>query len=247
MDDSAYQSQVSDLTQWLEAQKNRPDPLAGLYSDSESPMESESRTASKVEGEEEKDRKGGKEETGTEARESTDAGKTTGKGAEVSKGGKEEKAGSSKTEKEGAKADEAEKGGEKDTSKDAPPWLATDRSEASKERNFKFEQAIVNIFEAEYKPDLAEVMEVTDELQGDLGQTNNRLRTLAFILNDQLHSVRDKIFSLDHELKRMAKGVEFALLRAKCAGMNDLVSETRTKLGGVLLKTWVTFHFLYFW
>ena len=59
---------------------------------------------------------------------------------------------------------------------------------------------------------------------GDLVISNNKVRTLAYVLNDQLHNVREQIFTLDQELKKMAKGVEFALMRAKYAGMSELVS-----------------------
>lgn len=59
----------------------------------------------------------------------------------------------------------------------------------------------------------------------ELQATNERLKKLASSLNDQLHSLRDKVFLLDNELKRMAKGVEFALMRAKFAGANDMVSQ----------------------
>ena len=74
---------------------------------------------------------------------------------------------------------------------------------------------------------LAEPTEVSSQMllsAPELQATNDRLKNLAHSLNDQLHGLRDKVFLLDHELKRMAKGVEFALMRAKFAGMNEMVS-----------------------
>lgn len=57
----------------------------------------------------------------------------------------------------------------------------------------------------------------------ELQATNEKLRKLGLHLTDQLHSVRDKIFLVDRELKKMAKGVEFALRQTKNADGNDKV------------------------
>ena len=73
----------------------------------------------------------------------------------------------------------------------------------------------------------------------ELQATNDRLKKLAHNLNDQLHGLRDKVFLLDHELKRMAKGVEFALMRAKFAGANEMVSV-------YILFCYIFFDFIYY-
>jgi hypothetical protein len=59
----------------------------------------------------------------------------------------------------------------------------------------------------------------------ELQATNEKLKNLGYTLNEQLHALRDKVFLVDHELKRMAKGVEFALMRSKAAGNSDMVSK----------------------
>lgn len=77
---------------------------------------------------------------------------------------------------------------------------------------------------------MAEEVEVTETtsqvtlLAPELQATNERLKKLGLHLSEQLHSLRDKVFVVDHELKRMAKGVEFALLRTKMSGGTDMVS-----------------------
>ena len=98
------------------------------------------------------------------------------------------------------------------------------------------EEAVIERLEqeAELKHDLDSILDASDTsymsspMTGSLGPelyaTNERLKKLAYNLNDQLHSLRDKVFLVDHELKRMAKGVEFALMRAKVSGADDMVS-----------------------
>lgn len=77
---------------------------------------------------------------------------------------------------------------------------------------------------------MAEEVEVTQTtsqvtlLAPELQATNERLKKLGLHLSEQLHNLRDKVFVVDHELKRMAKGVEFALLRTKMSGGTDMVS-----------------------
>ncbi|XP_052069680.1 uncharacterized protein LOC127708654 isoform X3 [Mytilus californianus] len=93
----------------------------------------------------------------------------------------------------------------------------------SKEEEEDFEQDMLDIFTKD--PGHRDSSDGSTIIVGDLVISNNKLRILAFILNDQLHNVRDKIFNLDQELKKMAKGVEFALLRAKVAGMGEMDSD----------------------
>ena len=85
--------------------------------------------------------------------------------------------------------------------------------------------------EQELKAEIEEILRDVSDVDSqmllsapELQATNDRLKKLAHTLNEQLHHLRDKVFLLDHELKRMSKGVEFALLRAKLAGANDMVS-----------------------
>lgn len=215
MDDSAYQSQVSDLNSWLEQQKNRPDPLADLYDTSDSVQNIHSGSESKAD---QRDTKMEKKESKAEVKkkESKVEQPATTKTTD----------GSEKAKKKDSSAKEKPKRDSGEVAKpNSPP--KTERSEDSKERNHDFEQEIMTIFEEEY----TEIVSVAGSPErpfssAELQHANNKLKNLAFVLNDQLVSVRDKIFGLDHELKRMAKGVEFALMRAKVAGMNELVSKT---------------------
>ena len=78
--------------------------------------------------------------------------------------------------------------------------------------------------EEAYKQDLDEILEDSALVVPELNETNDKLKKLAYSLNDQLHGLRDKVFLVDQELKRMAKGVEFALMRAKVAGISEMVS-----------------------
>ncbi|XP_061182001.1 uncharacterized protein LOC133190403 isoform X4 [Saccostrea echinata] len=219
MDDSAYQSQVSDLTNWLEQQKNRPDPLADLYGSSDS--------AQNISSESKSDQKDSKVETkfskaDAKASKTDDSAKKAGTSAEGKRG--------KSAEKEKAKTDSGEEQKPGSPSK-------KERSEESKERNCEFEQEIMAIFEEEYT-EIVAVQETPDRpfSSAELQLANNKLKNLAFVLNDQLVLVRDKIFSLDHELKRMAKGVEFALMRAKVAGMNELDSDALSRAQQAILQ-----------
>lgn len=213
MDDSAYQSQVSDLNSWLEQQKNRPDPLADLYDTSDSVQNIHSGSESKAD---QRDTKMEKKESKAEVKkkESKVEQPATTKSADGSEKAKKKDI----SVKEKPKRDEVAK-------PDSPP--KKERSEDSKERNHDYEHEIMTIFEEEYT-EIVSIVESPERpfSSAELQQANNKLKNLAFVLNDQLVSVRDKIFCLDHELKRMAKGVEFALMRAKVAGMNELVSKT---------------------
>ena len=208
MDDSAYQSQVSDLNSWLEQQKNRPDPLADLYDTSDSNQNIHSGSGSKADQRDSKVME--KKESKAEVKKKESKADDTAKTADDSQKAKQGEV--SKKEKV-----------KKDSGEESPS--RKERSDESKERNYDFEQEIMTIFEEEY----TEIVPVADTPErpassAELQVANYKLKHLAFVLNDQLVAVRDKIFVLDHELKRMAKGVEFALMRAKVAGMNELVS-----------------------
>ena len=122
--------------------------------------------------------------------------------------------------------EESDVGSEKPESQ--KPEKAEERRESLKpkeevEERFEEEQGIIQTIEEI----LTEPTEISSQMllsAPELQATNERLKALAHNLNDQLHSLRDKVFLLDHELKRMAKGVEFALMRAKFAGANEMVS-----------------------
>ncbi|KAL3876979.1 hypothetical protein ACJMK2_034749 [Sinanodonta woodiana] len=66
--------------------------------------------------------------------------------------------------------------------------------------------------------------------------TNQKIRDLASILNEQLHIVREKVFVIDHQLRQMAKGVEFALFRARAIGTSDMDSEALSRAQQAILK-----------
>ena len=84
-------------------------------------------------------------------------------------------------------------------------------------------QELMEIFTKEHVEEIEDQSSPV-EVVGDIIICNNKLKILAYIVNDQLHNVRDKIFTLDQDLKKMAKGVEFAMLRAKFAdGSNEMV------------------------
>ncbi|XP_076074674.1 uncharacterized protein LOC143045794 isoform X3 [Mytilus galloprovincialis] len=90
-----------------------------------------------------------------------------------------------------------------------------------------FEQDMMDIFSKD--PGHRDSSEGSTVIVGDIVISNTKLRILAYVLNDQLHTVKDKIFTLDQELKKMAKGVEFALLRAKVAGMGEMDSDALSR------------------
>nr|XP_019924672.2 uncharacterized protein LOC105332741 isoform X2 [Crassostrea gigas] len=223
MDDSAYQSQVSDLNSWLEQQKNRPDPLADLYDTSDSVQNIHSGSESKAD---QRDTKMEKKESKAEVKkkESKVEQPATTKSADGSEKAKKKDI----SVKEKPKRDEVAK-------PDSPP--KKERSDDSKERNHDCEHEIMTIFEEEYT-EIVSIVESPERpfSSAELQQANNKLKSLAFVLNDQLVSVRDKIFGLDHELKRMAKGVEFALMRAKVAGMNELDSDALSRAQQAILQ-----------
>ncbi|KAK3090824.1 hypothetical protein FSP39_014944 [Pinctada imbricata] len=198
-------------------------------------MESESRATPKVEKESDEANKDNTEKAGETSDESPvvkpDKEKETDK-----KDAKESSAdGTCKTDtkKEEKVSTESKDEKAKEEGSDRP---VSPRTGAIKRESYKLDEAIVKIFESEYKPDLEEVSEIQDELGNDLSQANDRIKTLALILNNQLHTIRDKIFALDNDLKRMAKGVEFALLRAKVAGMSDLDSDALSRAQQAILQ-----------
>ncbi|KAJ8317816.1 hypothetical protein KUTeg_004630 [Tegillarca granosa] len=166
-DDSAYQSDVSDLKGWLNQMEKREDPLAGMRT-----------TASVTPPSSTEPKKKTSEE---DAIEKTTSGTTASKSEELKK-----------------KYDE------------------------------KFTAEIMEIFETLDQPDEPSPMTPpnTEDLPLQspvaLYDTNKKIKALAQVLNDQLHTLRDKLFALDHDLKRMAKGIEFALHRARGGGMSDM-------------------------
>lgn len=172
-DDSAYQSDVSDLKGWLTQMEKREDPLAGM------------RTTVSV---------------------------TPPSSTEPKKKPSDEDAIVETTSEPAASKSE----------------------ELKKQYNEKFTAEIMEIFEALDQPEEPSPMTPpnTEELPVQspvaLYDTNKKIKALAQVLNDQLHTLRDKLFALDHDLKRMAKGVEFALHRAKGGGMSDMVSNIQS-------------------
>lgn len=180
MDDSAYQSDVTDLRSWLTGMENRPDPFADLEittSENEIPAKPPTPKASVHE-----------------------------------------------VKKEPVKETKPE------PKKEHPPENEKKEQKVSSTENLlniKLEQDIMDIFTksaTEAEDQIVEIKEMLNVSSDDMVKAHNKIRTLAVVLNDQLQDVREKIFTLDHDLKRMARGVEFALLRSKVAGMNDLVS-----------------------
>ncbi|CAC5402369.1 Glutamine-rich protein 2 [Mytilus coruscus] len=101
--------------------------------------------------------------------------------------------------------------------------ISKEDEEEEKKSQTDFEQDMLDIFTKD--PGHRDISDGSTVIVGDLVISNTKLRILAYVLNDQLHNVRDKIFTLDQELKKMAKGVEFALLRAKAAGMGEMDSD----------------------
>lgn len=165
MDDSAYQTDVTDLTSWLAQMENK---IAGNDAEITSAKE-------------ESDVDSGREKSVvTEAKKEEK---------------KEKKEAPAKPKKEDAVVERLEEEAE-------------------------IKQALDEIFNEDLDEVSSQVMLSAPELQA----TNEKLKSLAYNLNEQLHALRDKVFLVDHELKRMAKGVEFALMRAKVAGANEMVS-----------------------
>ncbi|XP_048760461.2 uncharacterized protein LOC125669761 isoform X2 [Ostrea edulis] len=113
-----------------------------------------------------------------------------------------------------------------------------ERPEDSKERNLEFEQDVMAVFEGEHTENVS--MDGLPEEQAltnvDLQIANSMLKNLAMVLNNQLGQVRSKIFSLDNELKRTAKGVEFAMLKAKVTGVNELDSDALSRAQQAILQ-----------
>lgn len=68
------------------------------------------------------------------------------------------------------------------------------------------------------------------QLSSEMNTTNQKLKQLATVLNGQLRTMRTKVGTLDQEMRRMAKGVEFALLRTKVAGASNMVSTASLQL-----------------
>lgn len=108
-----------------------------------------------------------------------------------------------------------------------------EKEKEKEEKQKKKDEAVAERVDAEQeiKQGLEEILEDISTISSqtmlsapDLQATNERVKKLAYNLNDQMHQIRDKVFLLDHELKRMAKGVEFALMRAKVSGINEMVS-----------------------
>ena len=165
MDDSAYQTDVTDLTGWLAQMENK---IAGNSEDIAAAQECD-----------------------------VDSGK-----------GKSEKP--------------EETGAEKETKVVEKPKRTKEEAVVERlEEEAGFSKEIEDIlYEGAVEEVSSQVILSAPELQA----TNEKLKNLAFTLNEQLHGLRDKVFLVDHELKRMAKGVEFALMRAKVAGANEMVS-----------------------
>ena len=122
---------------------------------------------------------------------------------------------------------------ESDVGSEQPESQKSEKKEEKKEPVKKKEEEVEERLDEEkgiiqtIEELLAEPTEISSQMllsAPELQATNERLKALAHNLNDQLHGLRDKVFLLDHELKRMAKGVEFALMRAKFAGVNEMVS-----------------------
>ncbi|XP_067670768.1 uncharacterized protein [Haliotis asinina] len=61
----------------------------------------------------------------------------------------------------------------------------------------------------------------------ELRSTNEKLTQLRCALDEQIGEVMNKVHNLDHDLKRMAKGVEFALMKSRVSGLSDMVSITK--------------------
>ena len=196
MDDSAYQSDVTDLKSWLAGMETRTDPFADIPV---TPATEEAGSASEKESEKNVNEL------------------------------KETKPPSPVQSKKDTSAPPPAPAPEKKRRKKMPAVKAQEEvkpsmSDETVQRHMKYEEDIMHIFTGEGEIEVVEDDTPSPAFVGDLSVTNNKIKTLAVVLNDQLKEVRDKIFTLDHDLKRMARGVEFALLRSKVAGMNDLVS-----------------------
>ncbi|XP_053385599.1 myosin-3-like isoform X3 [Mercenaria mercenaria] len=178
LDDSAYQTDVADLTGWLAEMENR---IAGNTEDITAANESD-----------------------------VDSGK-----------GKSEKPDEKPAEKETKPVVEKPK----KTKEDA----VVERLEEEAELKHEIEEIFCDATVVEVS---SQVMLSAPELQA----TNEKLKNLAFTLNEQLHGLRDKVFLVDHELKRMAKGVEFALMRSKVAGANEMDSDALTRAQQAILQ-----------
>ncbi|XP_052261952.1 centriolin-like isoform X3 [Dreissena polymorpha] len=118
--------------------------------------------------------------------------------------------------------------------------------EKEKPKKKRKEEAVAERMEEEagFKQSLALILEDRNQQVSspillsspDLEATNEKIKQLAFNLNDQLHSLRDKVFLVDHELKRMSKGVEFALMRTKVVGGHDMDSEALSRAQQAILQ-----------
>ncbi|XP_060066599.1 glutamine-rich protein 2-like [Ylistrum balloti] len=195
MDDSAYQSDVSELRSWLTGMENRQDPFADLdvtSSENDIPTKPPSpKVSSSSE----------KPEVKTEADETKE--------------------------------------------KESPQTKKKKASSTENVVNMKFEQEIMDIFTKSSSDVEGQVDEVKMMASEELTKANNKIQTLAVVLNDQLQDVRDKIFTLDHDLKRMARGIEFALLRSKVAGTNDLDSDALSRAQAAILQLQADFEKLH--
>lgn len=166
IDDGVYQSDVTDLTDWLAQMENK---IAGNVENISLTNESD-----------------------------VDSGR-------------------GKSEKPDEKRDEKATKSRPEKPKKAKEEAVAERLEEEAELKHVIEEIL---FDGAVTEVSSQVMLSAPELQA----TNEKLKNLALTLNEQLHSLRDKVFLVDHELKRMAKGVEFALMRAKAAGTSDMVS-----------------------
>ncbi|XP_021348670.1 glutamine-rich protein 2-like isoform X2 [Mizuhopecten yessoensis] len=203
MDDSAYQSDVTDLRSWLTGMEQRPDPLADLEMTTSENDITPKPPSPKV---------------------------------------------STSVEKTPVKAEEVEPEVKETKGKESPPANKKKVSSGENLANVKFEQDIMDIFTRNTSDvdgqveDMKNMMNMSSE---EISKANNKIRTLAAVLNDQLQDVRDKIFTLDHDLKRMARGIEFALLRSKVAGTNDLDSDALSRAQAAILQLQADFERLH--
>ncbi|XP_046359382.2 uncharacterized protein LOC124137222 isoform X2 [Haliotis rufescens] len=73
-------------------------------------------------------------------------------------------------------------------------------------------------------------------LGSELNRTNEKLKHLRRALDDQMGEVRNKIFALDHDLKRMAKGVEFALRQSRVKGLSNMDTDALSRAQKAILE-----------
>ncbi|WAQ96893.1 QRIC2-like protein [Mya arenaria] len=198
IDDSAYQSEVTDLSGWLAQMESK---IQGNR-DTSSPEESEVNS--------------GKEEA-----------KPAEKAEEAKPAEKDEEA------KPAEKAEEAkEPKQEEQVDKKKKKQEESVAERLNEEAELRHELEVI-LDENDIQVTSSQILLSAPELQA----TNEKLKKMAYSLNDQLHSLRDQVFLVDQEIKRMAKGVEFALMRAKVAGgRNDMDSDALSRAQQAILQ-----------